>query len=255
MPLDLVDDNREALIDGWLAAARACVEHWDTHRQFSIAGSKTRKFQVCYPLAAHAVNQVRASLVLMAEGLHYMARVNARVAFEHALLAQWIILTFNGEEAVVNKAERHRRAIMVHLRRVTELPSELESELSVPLRGAELPKIQDICDRFDNGKRSVYSLYRQLTGSVHVSLDTVSSYMDFNNEGVERLLSAPRPKDDTDFPLAVGWSAILAVDTIESLRRGRPFRAKIQRLAASYTLPSDLRAADTMPHLQRRPSP
>lgn len=238
---------------GWLTVGRLCIDHWDTHRQFSVAVSKLREFQVCYPLAAHAINQARAALALMDADLHYMARANARVAFEHALVAQWMILTYKGEESVIYKAERHRRAEMMDLRRVTKLTEELEAELAVPLRGVELPKMQDVCDRFDNGQRSIYSVYRQLSGSVHISLATVTAYMDINDQGVERLLSAPRPKESSDLALAVGWSAALAADAIESLRRGRPFRAKVRKVAAAHRLPSDLAPWDSTPDLQRSP--
>lgn len=130
---------------------------------------------------------------------------------------------------------------------------ELANELNSPLEGAELPSIQDICDRFDKGTRSVYSLYRQLTDSVHVSLATVLAYMKIGDGGVEGLLSHPATKQDRDLFLATGWSAVLAMDAIESLRKGRPFRSVIRKLAQSHTLTSDLASADSKPHLQRRP--
>ena len=79
----------------WLRAARQCTDLW---RQLwrddavSFDSSLEAKSGVCFPLAAHALNHVETALGLR-EARPWVAASCTRVAFEHALIAQWVLLT------------------------------------------------------------------------------------------------------------------------------------------------------------------
>lgn len=51
---------------------------------------------MCFPLAAHAINHVEVALEAQ-QKFPWVARTSARVAFEHTLRAQWVLLTVDGE--------------------------------------------------------------------------------------------------------------------------------------------------------------
>lgn len=51
--------------------------------------------------------------------------------------------------------------------------------------------------------------------------------------------------------LAIGWSAVLALTAIESLRRDRPYLAHIEQMAREHHLIPSLGPSDTRANLQR----
>jgi hypothetical protein len=95
---------------GCLRVAQQCVDLWHRlWRETSVAidGSLEDKFRICFPLAAHALNHVDAALDLYQER-PLVAASSARVAFEHALAAQWVFLTVDGEQELVNWMKRQQ---------------------------------------------------------------------------------------------------------------------------------------------------
>ncbi|ODR19215.1 hypothetical protein [Mycolicibacterium porcinum] len=50
------------------------------------------KFRVCFPLSAHALNHLEAAWNTR-RSLPWVAKSGIRIAFEHALTAQWVLLT------------------------------------------------------------------------------------------------------------------------------------------------------------------
>ncbi len=87
---------------GFVAAAEACVRHWGGALPIEVADEDQIKFRVCFPLVAHSLNQIAAALLLLRAGQPFVATANVRVAFEHALTAQWVLLTHGGEERLVS---------------------------------------------------------------------------------------------------------------------------------------------------------
>ena len=64
---------------------------WRSDRRVAVRADAELKFRVVYPLAMHAMSSVDAALALLARP--WVAAVNARVVFECALAAQWVLLT------------------------------------------------------------------------------------------------------------------------------------------------------------------
>ncbi|WP_433828528.1 hypothetical protein ACQP2E_04045 [Actinoplanes sp. CA-015351] len=249
------DQELERLGALHLAAAHACLEHWRTAPAFLVDAESTKRFNATYPVVAHAMAQVVAALSLHAQGLGYAARANIRVAFEHALAAQWVIHTHEGEEALIGSMSRLHRNVVQGMRDGgVVIPENLQADLNHPVGEPQL-KIQAVADRFDGGTKGIYGLYRHLTGAVHVSLATLAAYIDWRGEDHPPALRlAAEPDADPDQLLVLGWSPVLALSAIESLRSGHPYLAKIRDLAAAHELVPDLGPFDTQPHLQHPPS-
>ncbi|MEU8332236.1 hypothetical protein AB0J14_35510 [Micromonospora arborensis] len=91
-------------------------------------------------------------------------------------------------------------------------------------------------------------MHRQLSGAVHVSLATLTTYLEWRGE---RETPALRPDGvggrDPEQALALGWSAVLAMSAIERLRSGQPYLAKIYKISDDHELVPDLRRAESAP--------
>lgn len=98
------EDAELARQDGaYLAAARQYVQLWGRDvTAIVVPGKWERPFQLCFPLAAHAINLVAVGVDNVIER-PFVATVMARVAFEHALAAEWVLHTEDGE----NQLARH----------------------------------------------------------------------------------------------------------------------------------------------------
>lgn len=237
------------------SAAQACLEHFRTAPAFVVEGESVRAFQATYPVVAHAMNQIAAAVTLHEHGLGYAARANVRVAFEHALIAQSVVHTHDGEEPLIGSMDKLQRNILRDMRAGgAQLPPQLAAEVDAPFTSPEL-SFQTIADRFDGGSKAIYGLYRHLTGAVHVSLATIISYMDLRGEDQPpALLRQAKSDDDPDQALALGWSALLAISAIEFFRKGDPYRPWITKIAQDHELVPDLGPHDSQPHRQRTPS-
>ncbi|MEV0898133.1 hypothetical protein [Actinoplanes sp. NPDC049802] len=245
------DQELERLAALHLAAAHACLDHWRTAPAFVVDAESTRRFNATYPVVAHAMAQVVAALSLHSQGLVYAARANIRVAFEHALAAQWVVHTDQGEEALIGSMSRLHRNVVRGMRDGgAVIPPNLLADLNHPVGEPQL-KIEVVAERFDGGTKSIYGLYRGLTGAVHVSLATLATYIEWRGDDQPPALRlAAEPDADPDQLLVLGWSPVLALSAIESLRSGQPYLAKIRHLAAAHELVADLGQFDSQPDLQ-----
>lgn len=233
-----------------LVAARRCLDHWYRNAAgFKVDPPDVPKFQATFPVVAHALNQVEAALVLRERGLAYPAMANVRVAFEHALIAQYVVHTHSGEEKLVGKMRNHLRNMVSDVKTAgVTLPAELATPMD---KTGELPSTENISDQFDGKTKKIYSVYRELTGAVHVSLTTVNAYLDWKgDDAVPGLHLHPKPYEGTYLCLAIGWSAVLALTAIERLRLGHPYLEWTEKLAQEHQLVSDLTPSDSRPDPQ-----
>src|SRR5258707_15663768 len=99
------DAQLAAMDASFVAAAEACVLRWQGALPIEVVDEERVKFRVCFPLVAHSLSQVAAALLLLHAGQPFVATANTRVALEHALAAQWVLLTYRGEERLVRHME------------------------------------------------------------------------------------------------------------------------------------------------------
>ncbi|MDG9674859.1 hypothetical protein [Micromonospora sp. DH14] len=138
-----------------LSAARAALEHWRAAGGFEVESSAIRKFNAAYPVVAHAMAQVTAALSLHDQGLVYAARVNARVALEHALAAQWVVHTAGGEDEIIGSMNRIHRNIVQDLQRGgTIIPPQLRGDLQHP-PGEPQFDLPAVAREVDGGTQSI----------------------------------------------------------------------------------------------------
>jgi hypothetical protein len=247
----------------YLHAARQCVDLWSRLWCSGAAVDKANevKFRVCFPLAAHALNHVEAALSLYQQR-PWVAASSTRVAFEHALAAQWVLLTDGGERELVNwmKRQQYLRAkdLADALSRLSfeSDPSVAElSELAQQVLVGEPPdasewSVFNACSRFSDTKL-FYDIYRNLSQAEHPSPGLIATHLKVTPAGVWSGLSAAgalKPSDEV--PRALGLSALWALHVLEQLRDGQQHTATVARIGHKASLPTDLRDSDQHPERQ-----
>jgi hypothetical protein len=152
-------------------------------------------FQPIFPLAAHAMEQVKAALILIDAGLPYPAEVNARSAFQHAVTAQLVLLTAGGKHAALDEMDRTHSATVRDVAAAVELPPELLEELDHgPTSSGPARLFWQMCDRF-SGDKGLYVLFRRMSDSVHPSLRTLMYHLRTDYERGVFGLDLSRPTD------------------------------------------------------------
>jgi predicted Zn-dependent protease len=114
----------------FLQAAVAAVEHWNEALPISVTDSARIKFRVCFPLVAHALNHASSGLANVSK-LPFVAATNARVAFERALAAQWVLLTHEGEIRLVRHMEYGYLTQAKAFARATGYPDDLKDIVEI----------------------------------------------------------------------------------------------------------------------------
>lgn len=268
---NLVDEHSPEL-EASEAALRAViervVERWQTgwlegSSRLEVSGELNRKFRVCFPLAAHALRHIQAATTVGSSS-PWVAASSARIAFEHALVAQWVLLTHNGEDQLLQEMslQDHRRStefVRAVGRAASDEPALAESaSLAFELQAfiGDKPSsdwsVAMLCDRF-SPNRLFYNIYRDLSQAVHPSYGLICAYLEFTDLpevvvcGVNASGAASRPSELTrSLALAGLWSLYV----LEVCRAGHPHAAEVIQMGDEAGLPVDLRASDQRPHLQ-----
>ncbi|RYG98232.1 MAG: hypothetical protein EON58_07750 [Alphaproteobacteria bacterium] len=238
--------------DRWLKAARLTIQlDRRSARPLVVEGENIVRYQSMFPIARHALAQVDAALILHDAGRSFVASVNTRVALEHALIAQWVLLTKGAETLLANTIEKSHSSILKGIApHAQSIPPELSPLLSLP-SATLLPPIEQICGRFD-GTGLLYTTYRGLTGAVHLSGATLAEYVAVDAEtGEITLHSQPRSgKTPTDFEMALGWAAVLSKAALEVLLEDSSDLQRVALIARKAGLPHDLTSDDRHPERQ-----
>lgn len=213
------------------------------------------KFRVCLPLIAHALNHVSSGLANISQ-LPFVAATNARVAFEHALAAQWVLLTYEGEIRLVRHMEYGYLTRAKAFAHATDYPEDLKNIVAAePADGPQRAwSIEMACARFDTSGL-LYDIYRDLSQAVHPSYETLRTHIDIDRLGSSpiRISGSGELKPMTELPRALGVSSVWAIDVLERLRDGQPNLAKIEEIAGAGVIPIDLARDDKKPELQLPP--
>jgi hypothetical protein len=249
------DADAARLEAGWCSAELAVEAMYrEVVGPFRVDAVHQRRFHACYPFAWYSLNQGLAARLLLEAGHEYVAQVNVRVAFESAVIAQWIMLTEGAEDRLVASLDRQHRNILRDLSRIAELPTALQRLRDDKTNPPALPNFEQLCDRFDKDKQ-VYVLYRVLSEAVHPSMATVAAHTLIDDKGAISLSPKSRISNSVDLIMAFAWSAVLAADVLETFRLGQPNLSQLRRIAQEGGLPSDLRHADVHPELQPADGP
>jgi hypothetical protein len=145
------------------------------------------KFVMCFPLAAHAMNHIEAALAAQS-GFPWIAKSSTRIAFEHSLTAQWVLMTADGErklKAGFDNNDHIRSARFVKGVQSLGRDDASFAQAAHGLTDAQLSElvrarsdepgpstVEGMCQRFASGGAEglLYDICRELSGSVHPSL-------------------------------------------------------------------------------------
>lgn len=249
------DDAVTQADTGFLRAAEAAVGYWKDALPISVPGTSTIKFRVCYPLIAHGLNHVSSALANVSQ-LPFVAATSARVAFEHSLAAQWVLLTHGGETQLVRHMEYSYLTRAKAFARAIDYPDDLSKIVATePADGPERAwSVELACARFDTSGL-LYDIYRDLSQAVHPSYTTLRTYINLDDRAADavQISSSGELKPMTELPRALGVSAVWAIDVLERLRTGQPNVAKVENIARAGGIPVDLARDDKKPELQFPP--
>ncbi|MBU2698089.1 hypothetical protein [Pimelobacter sp. 30-1] len=184
------------------------------------------------------------------------------MALEHALAAQWALLTQGGPEQLV----KHMQA--GYLLRTKAFAGALEDDPAltlhvpeedlrtlhevagqVPAPGKEREwSMERVFDRF-SGTPLFYDLYRELSGAVHPSYSTIQAHLNMNDGG-DRLHQRGQKLLAHSSARATALASALAMDFIERCQAVPPTPSPIAGVAGAAGLPHDLAFSDQAPDLQ-----
>lgn len=235
-----------------LAAVASCVEQWETQpSQTAVAESHEPKFRVGYPLAAHALNHAGTALAVYHR--HPLVAAScARIALENSLAAQWVLLTRDGERILV----KHMEAL--YLKRVRAFAAAVDdpSELADIAARRAAPgderqwSAEQLFKRFADSDL-FYDIYRQLSGAVHPSYETILAHLDLRTPASKPTISRHGDLNtDETATTALAMASIFALDFFERCLKDPPNPSPVAAIAELAGLPYDLGLSDQTPGLQ-----
>lgn len=256
--------DADAEIPKYVHASKQCLEHWNRLKfPLRIAPNLTREFNVGFPLAAHALNHAAVGLETR-DRFPHAAATSARVALEHALAAQWALLTRGGAETLVRHMEAGYLArvkafagalgdsdpLLTSLVDAEDLAAFASVAARQPAPGNERSWSMERVFRRFAGTDLFYDLYRELSGAVHPSYETIQAHLDTRNEHPPRLNRAGALLSGHSSTQATALAAVLAMDFIERCQEHPPTPSPIAAIAVAAALPYDLTFSDQSPELQ-----
>ncbi len=244
-------DNQQVIAERYLEAGREVLALYRDRppgqRVWRVTPERDNNFRVVWPLAMHAINQAATGMRLVDLELFYPACAIARVALEHAVIAQWVRVTEDGPQRLVATMTGEHDKTVSDLATFVErdqIPVELHEAADRQRDlGRQAPNFAQICEHFTGKQRTIYSIYRNLNGAVHPSLATMNAYLDIDRVSGAVSLS-PVPLVDTlplDLAMTLGWSALLAAYAVEALAEGSTSRCQdVVDIATRAEMPVDL---------------
>jgi hypothetical protein len=190
-----------------------------------------------------------------------VATANARVAFEHALVAQWAFLTPGGPEHFMRhvahsnlvQAQDFARAIAGRPELTALVPDEDLADFHMyaerePVPGSERSwSIQALVARFDESGL-LYDSYRTLSSAVHPSIGTIAAHLDFGGMGAPRVRrTGSAVADRRGSAQGLALAALWALNLIEKCAAGYSAPGRAGTIAIPEGLPFDLADSDRGP--------
>ncbi|MDP3950319.1 hypothetical protein [Microbacterium sp.] len=250
-------DARAAALDpAYLRAATQCLQLWqEVCDRAEVPAGLVVKFRVSFSLIAHAMNHVAQALEVI-ERYPLVAATSARVALEHALTAQWVLLTKGGEETLVNHMKHSWMMRSQEFANATNTHDKLKPILDLdPIPGSDRGlSARMLCDRFDSSGL-FYDTYRDLSQAVHPTHGTITAHFEavvaeHGQNSSNRIAPAGGAERIGSCATGLGLAAVLAVDAFERLRDGSPRLHEVGKIATTAGLPHDLRYSDQVPGLR-----
>lgn len=243
-----------------LTAARQCVvlwhRWWSAGKAFEVDDANEMKMRIVFPLAMHAMANVELALKTM-DRIPWVAAGNTRIAFEHALAAQWVLLTDGGEQHLLDamrvELDKRTRGVYDGLGQPPEYAAMVDEQ-----RPNASYTVWNACSRFaePNTAKLFYDIYRHLGEGAHPSIGSLTGYVsiDIQRGAVRRWERSGTLRRCEEISSGLALSALWAMDALEELRTGQPNVAQLNEVGDAAELPYTLRHSDRRPHLQHPPA-
>jgi hypothetical protein len=255
--------------------AQNTLAHWDKWwrdpealSELAVEARMHDKFVMCFPLAAHAMNHIEAALTAR-ESFPWISKASTRIAFEHALTAQWVLMTEDGERKLkasfdnkdhirsdrfvkgVQRLGRDDEAFAQAAHGLSD--AQLKELVQARSNGPGPATIEGMCQRFASGGAEclLYDIYRELSGSVHPSLSLLRAHLHLDSSGrVRQVDTSGKAAGEITFGRELALSAMWALYAVEVCRFGQPHMAQVDSMGMAAGLPVDLRNSDMRPDEQ-----
>lgn len=207
--------------------------------KFRPSSKGRRELFLLWGITGHALAHSEAALELsQIEHLAVCAQANARVAYEHAALAQYAHLHPDGLEELehlLNFGGYRLAKVVKRLAVDEEIRAFAEAQASQRVSEPNIARMEALLEKFDPTGQ-LYIPYRSFSQTVHPSGSTLVSYLDLGgDEGDVPLGLLTHQSIHDDFPLL--WlatlSALLALGVREDLRHSKPHKSALQKIADS----------------------
>ncbi len=226
-----------------------CKEFLDLHAKsssISVGHTKAEKLMLIHGLVANAILMTKAGLILIERNQIHAAKAQTRVAFEHAVTAQWIHLHPDGVDSFKAKTKQQYGRYINKASKVMDIPKDiLESFNAMPEFAKPNPGIHDfksMCDDFV-GMEWFYVIFSTLSGGIHPSNATVRDFLreDESSSVGYSLLDSPDFRDSRPLLFTLALSCALSIGVYEDLRKTKPNKRNVKEIAAKLELPTLLK--------------
>ena len=203
----------------------------------TVGRGKIQRLMLLHGLVEHSLVTVRAGLILWDAGDRAGFPVLARVAFEHALVAQWVHTDPDGLEGFMTLTDNKQRKFLKTLPEMAERADELQAALDAygdhMASPPEMHSFEQTCQAFDPSGW-MYLMYRVLSDYVHPGQGTFDRYVTHSDDPAEPATLRIRPFDpNPDAALTtLTLATVLASGVYEDIRRTKPNKAAVKRIAA-----------------------
>lgn len=229
-------------IEAWLTFIEARERKLHEAESFEIAEADQQEFQAIYGLCAQAIRYAGAYSVLYRAGRAREGVAVARQALEHALTAQWAHFHESGLERLVDSYRHsHERAFKIVTKYLNTPQDEIDAILaSIGGKGKRHLRVTQMINEidFDTMFKAAYTQQSQI---VHVTSETVTAFLDLDDENQFVLLSeAPDPNERQTVHFTA-MATMFSSWLLEFLRVGKPDLAELDRLSDELVLPLNIR--------------
>lgn len=222
-------------------ALRDCLEQLLAYhaewQSISLGHKKEKSFRIVWGLIAHTIAQAEAALILLDHPhLGLCAEVNARVAYEHALLAQYAHQRRDGEAQLEELMKFYDRSLGVALQKLGlegELGKLAGQSAGSKAKRPDIAEFTHLTECFDTSGW-FYASYKMLCQSVHPSSLTLARYLviDESTGRTVGMLRYAQPEGKNAVLWTLTLAVLLALGVQEHLRKGRPNMSKLRRVGA-----------------------
>lgn len=211
----------------------------------NVGRKKVERLYVLHGMVSHSIEAADAALKLIDLNHSHMAKAMARVAFEHAVIAQWTHLHPEGVQSLQEKVSISYRNYYREVDRLIKMPEDIQKafeEMVFPdSNPTELRSFENTCNSFKDTEW-FHTTYRILSGAIHPSNSTMKEYFQENPENptIPVLRTKVNVADITPILFTLALSCALATGVYEDIRRSKPFKKKVRAIASVADLPTML---------------